>query len=100
MKDERWRRLKEVTWFREAQDEVTAYVEKLRNHQRILMTLLTLIRGIPEVEKLLAHLEENGGCIPDADFGPDANTVEARASLLLRTLNGEIPTTPVDTTDL
>jgi hypothetical protein len=100
MKDERWRRMKEATWFRTEQDEVITYVEQLRNQQRILMTLLTLIRGIPMVEKLLAHLEKDQGNIPHADFGPDASTVEARASLLLRTLNGEIPTTPVDTADL
>jgi uncharacterized coiled-coil DUF342 family protein len=30
MEESRWQRLKQITWFREAQDEVMAYVEELR----------------------------------------------------------------------
>jgi hypothetical protein len=39
MKDARWKRLKELTWFQENQAEVTAYVEELRRDQKRLITL-------------------------------------------------------------
>lgn len=67
---------------------------------RMLRTLLTLVRDVPNVAELLVHLDKDGGTIPHADFGPAAGTVEARAKLLLDTVTGKIPSTPLDTSDL
>jgi hypothetical protein len=94
LNEERWQRLKTVTWFREEQDEVTAYVEELRAAQererRILSTLTTLLRGIsPTTGELVAELDARGGSVPHADFGEAADTVEKRARLLLETIRGE-----------
>jgi len=65
-------------------------VESTREY-RMLRTLLTLVKGIPNVAELLLHLEEHGGTYMDADFGPAASTVEERAKLILDTVTGKIP---------